>query len=80
MVDRRELRWCGHLIKMVGNRKPRQVWETRIEGTQGRGSPRIDWEEHMQKLTSKKGRMLQEVTRLVKDRKAFWIWLMQPNT
>jgi len=28
MVDRKKLRWFGHLIGMDSNRKPRQVWET----------------------------------------------------
>jgi hypothetical protein len=46
---------------------------------QGRGKPRIEWEEHMRKLTRKKGNTLQEETRLAKDRKAFRIWLMQPD-
>ena len=56
MVDRRELRWLGHLIRIKSNRKPRQVWETRVEGIWGRGRPQIEWEKHTQKLTRKKGR------------------------
>jgi hypothetical protein len=39
---------------MVRNRKPRQVWEIRFKETQGRGSPRIEWEEHVWKIVSKK--------------------------
>jgi hypothetical protein len=30
MVDRKKVRWFGHLIGMDSNRNPRQVWE-RIE-------------------------------------------------
>jgi hypothetical protein len=30
MVDRKKLRWFGHLIRMDSNRKPRQVWETEL--------------------------------------------------
>jgi hypothetical protein len=26
-VERRELRWSGHLIRMDSNRKPKKVWE-----------------------------------------------------
>ena len=37
MVDRRELRWFGHLIGMDNNRKPRDLREKRVEGIQGRG-------------------------------------------
>jgi len=32
MVDRRELRWFGHLIMMDKNRKPRHLLERRVEG------------------------------------------------
>jgi len=27
MVDKKELRWFGHLIGMDNNRRPRQIWE-----------------------------------------------------
>jgi hypothetical protein len=37
--------------------------------------PRIEWEEHMWK----KMKTLLEATRLVKERKVFKIWLMNPN-
>ena len=45
MVDRRELRWFGHLIRMDINRKPRYLWERRVEGMRGRGRARVEWEE-----------------------------------
>jgi hypothetical protein len=64
---------------MGNNRKPRQVWETRVERMEGRVRPRIGWEEHMQKLMRKTVKTLLETTRLVKDKKAFQIWLMNPN-
>jgi hypothetical protein len=54
MVDRRELRWFGHLIWIDNNRRPRKVWETRVEKMRGRGRPRTEWEEHMRKLTRRK--------------------------
>ena len=63
---------------MDSNKKPRQVWETRVEGMEGRERPRIEWEERVRKLV-KKVKTLLEVTRLVKDRQAFHIWLMNPN-
>lgn len=30
MVDSKKLRWFGLLIRMDSNRKPRQVWETKL--------------------------------------------------
>jgi hypothetical protein len=49
MVDRTEVRRFGCLIKVESNRKPRQVWKTRVQGTKGRGRPRMEWEEHVRK-------------------------------
>jgi hypothetical protein len=60
-VKRKDLRWFGHLSRMDSNMKPRQVWETRVKGTQGRGRPSIEWEQHMQIIMSRKGKTLQEV-------------------
>lgn len=59
--------------------KPRQVWETRFEGMEGRVRAKIGWEEPMQKLMRKTVKTLLETTRLVKDKKAFQICLMNPN-
>jgi len=53
MLDRRGLRWFRQLIKMDSNRKPRQVWETRVEG---RGKDRIEWQEHLGKKLTRKQR------------------------
>jgi hypothetical protein len=35
MVDGRELRWFGHLMRMDSNRKPRQVWVQELRGCKG---------------------------------------------
>jgi hypothetical protein len=32
-IERRKLRWCGHLVRMVEDRNPRQILEARIEGS-----------------------------------------------
>jgi hypothetical protein len=32
MVDSSKLRWCGYLISLNGNRKPRDLWERGVGG------------------------------------------------
>jgi len=54
IVNRRNWRCFGHQIKIDSNRKPRQVWETRVEGMEGRVRQRIEREEHTRKLMRKK--------------------------
>ena len=36
MVERRELRWFRHLVRMDSNMKPKQVWETKSWGDAGK--------------------------------------------
>jgi hypothetical protein len=64
---------------MDSNRKPRHVWEARVEGMEGRVRPSIEWEERMRKPMRKKEKTSLETTRLGKDGKAFQIWLVNPN-
>jgi hypothetical protein len=39
---------------MDSKRKPKQVWEMRYQGMQGRGRPPTEWAEHKQKVRRKK--------------------------
>jgi hypothetical protein len=39
-IERRKLRWYGHLVRMAEDRKSRQKLEARIEGKRGRVRPR----------------------------------------
>ena len=47
MVDRRELSWFGHLIRVDNNRQPRHLWERRVAGIQGRQRVKVECEEPM---------------------------------
>jgi len=47
IVDRKELSWFGHLIRMDNNRKPIHLWERRVAGIQGRQRVKVEWEEPM---------------------------------
>jgi len=64
---------------MDRKRKPSQVMETKVQGVLGRGRPSTECAQHMRKVRREKGKILQEVTRLAKDRKVFQIWLKQSN-
>jgi hypothetical protein len=46
MVDSRDLRQFVHIIRMDNNRKPKQIWESRVEGMLVRGRVTVEWEEH----------------------------------
>jgi hypothetical protein len=36
MVDRRELKWFGHQIRLDSNRKHRKVWTQKLRGQEKR--------------------------------------------
>jgi hypothetical protein len=43
----------------------------KTEGGRGRGRPRLEWEEYVERLVCKRGRKLPEVRRLAQDRKEY---------
>ena len=43
MVNKKKLRWFGHLIGMDSNRKPSQVWETELSKRGEKEDHRMGW-------------------------------------
>jgi hypothetical protein len=79
LMEKRTLRWYGHAVRMESERRPKLVLEARPEGGRGRGRPRLEWEEYVERLTCKKGRKLPEVKRLAHNRKEYRKWLLEPD-
>jgi hypothetical protein len=75
LTEKRTLRWYGHAVRMDWERRPKLVLETRPEG--GRGTPRLKWEEYVERLACKRGRKLPKVKRLAQDRKEYRKWLLE---
>jgi hypothetical protein len=76
-MKKRTLRWYGHAVKMDLERRPKLVLEARPGG--GRGRPRLEWEECVEKLACKRGRKLEEVKRLAQNRKEYRKWLLETD-
>jgi hypothetical protein len=79
LMEKRTLRWFGHAGRMDLERRPKLVLEARPEGGRGRGRPRLEWEEYVERLASKRGRKLPEVKRLAQNRKEWRTWLLEPD-
>jgi hypothetical protein len=60
-IERRKLKWCGHLVRMAEDRKPRQILEARMEGKRRRGRPRKMWMDNIKEAGGKRGKIIQEV-------------------
>jgi hypothetical protein len=52
-MEKRTLRWYGHAVRMVSERKPKLVLEARPEGGRRKGRPRIEWEELARKKVTR---------------------------
>ena len=49
-VERSQLRWFGHLVRMPPGRFPREVFQARPAGRRPRGRPRIRWRDYISTL------------------------------
>ena len=49
------------------------------EGKSGTGRPKIEWEDYMGQIMGSKGKSLQEMKRILKDKDKFRWWLHTPN-
>ena len=58
---------------MSEDKKPKQILEARAERKRGR--PRIEWENYMGQIMGRKGKCLQEIRRMIKDKDKFRRWL-----
>ena len=46
-VERNQLRWFGHLVRMPPGRLPREVFQARLAGRRPRGRPRTRWRDYV---------------------------------
>ena len=67
-VDRRVLRWFGHVERMDEGRWPRKVKAAKVEGRQGRGTPRFNLLDGVKKTLALSEVGLQEATQLARER------------
>ena len=56
-IHKHALRWFGHITRMSEDRKTKQVFEARPEGTIRRECPRKEWIHYIGKITEKKGKI-----------------------
>ncbi|KAF7657607.1 hypothetical protein LDENG_00024740 [Lucifuga dentata] len=49
-IERSQLRWFGHLIRMPPGRLPREVFQAHPTGKRPRGRPRTRWRDYISRL------------------------------
>jgi transcription termination factor 2 len=60
VIKIRRLEWLGHVVRMDESRSVKKIFEGKLEGTRGRGRPRLRWikdvEDDLRKLGVKRWR------------------------
>lgn len=77
-IERRQLGWWGHLIRMEEDTQTRKVWETKMTGKRKKGRPKQTWDDVVKKILKKKGKEWNEAKRLARDRKT-WNKFINPS-
>ena len=50
VVRQGSLRWLGHIVRKEDDDCVKQVWRFEVEGSRGRGRPRLTWKGMMENL------------------------------
>ena len=72
-VDRRVLRWFGHVERMDEGLWPRKVKAAKVEGRLGRGRPRFGWLDGVRRALAIREVGLQEAKQLASERSVWRI-------
>ena len=74
-LERRQLQWFGHVCRMNENLNPIRILEARPTGRRPRGRPRLTFQDYIQRIGCKRGKTLNEMKRLSRDREEWLHWL-----
>ena len=67
ILQKRQLKWFGHVVRMDERRKPKQIMEARTEGRRGRGRPRKAYMDKIEDITRKTGKGCGEMKRMARN-------------
>jgi hypothetical protein len=63
-IERRSIKWYGHVLRIQYYRKPKQAMEARRGKRRGIGRPRRTWEDCVIDMARRKGKTLADLRRL----------------
>ena len=73
-VDKRVLRWFGHVERMDESRMARRVLMAEVSGERVRGRPRLGWMDGVKVALGNRGVTVEAARQFAKDRKVWRAW------
>ena len=78
VVRQGSLRWLGHVVRKEDDDCVKQAWRFEVEGSRGRGRPRLPWKGMMENLCRGLGLVLEDGYDRVKWRERSWKEVSDP--
>ncbi|KAJ8934309.1 hypothetical protein NQ318_002900 [Aromia moschata] len=70
-IEKRQLEWWGHLMRLPNNTPIRKIWEARSYGKRKRGRPEETWDDTIKKIMEKKKVTIKRAKEMARDRKTW---------
>lgn len=70
-IEKRKLRWFGHIVRMRESRQVKNIWNARPQGKRRRGRPMQTWNESVEKILRRGNIKWSEARKLAEDRESW---------
>ena len=75
ILQKRQLKWFGHVVRKDERRKPKQIMVARTEVRRGRGRPRKAYMDKIEDIARKTGKGIGEMKRMARNREEWRKWI-----
>lgn len=68
-IEKQQLRWFGHLVRMNNNRQVKKVWQAQTVQKQKRGRPKKKWDDTIVEHLKKRNKTWPEAKKMTRNKK-----------
>ena len=79
IIEKRQLKWWGHVFRMNEDKKVKQILEVKVQGRRGKGRPRIMFEDRMEKIGRERNKTINMMKRMMRNRQEWRRWIEATN-